>query len=151
AEAIAGQTPAVRLRLAFGGTVTGYGSYEDCIAAASAVPFAHQPLGAPMLYSSGTTGQPKGVRPLLLPVQVSESNDPIVAIAGQFFGVGPDTVYLSPAPIYHAAPLRWCGAVQALGGTVVMMPRFDAAASLRAIAEHVVTHAQFVPTMFVRM
>jgi fatty-acyl-CoA synthase len=151
AEALADRTPAVRLRLAFGGNITGYGSYEEAVAAASAVPFADQPHGGPMLYSSGTTGQPKGVRQPLPPVQVSELGDPVVAIAGQFFGVGTDTVYMSPAPIYHAAPLRWCGAVQALGGTVVMMPRFDAAASLQAIAEHMVTHAQFVPTMFVRM
>jgi fatty-acyl-CoA synthase len=67
------------------------------------------------------------------------------------FGVDENTVFLSPAPLYHAAPLRWCYGVQAWGGTVVLMSRFDAEGSLRAIQNHDVTHAQFVPTMFVRM
>jgi long-chain acyl-CoA synthetase len=151
AEAIMGLTAGVKLRLAFGGPVTGHGRYEETIAAASAVPFADQPHGATMLYSSGTTGRPKGVRPPLPAVQVSEQGDPLVAVASQFFGVGRATVYLSPGPIYHAAPLRWCGAVQALGGTVVMMKRFDAEQALAAIGDRHVTHAQFVPTMFVRM
>ncbi len=144
-------TAGVKLRLAFGGPVAGHGRYEETIAAAPAVPFADQPQGATMLYSSGTTGRPKGVRPPLPAVQVSELGDPVVGLAGQFFGVGRDTVYLSPGPIYHAAPLRWSGAIQAHGGTVVMMKRFDAGQALAAIGDRRVTHAQFVPTMFVRM
>jgi long-chain acyl-CoA synthetase len=151
ATAIADQTPGVKLRLAFGGQVPGYGSYEDTIAAASPTPPDDQPHGATMLYSSGTTGRPKGVRPELPGVQVSEPGDAVTSLAQQAFGMGRDTVYLSPGPIYHAAPLRFCGATQALGGTVVMMPRFDAEQALAAIAEYQVTHAQFVPTMFVRM
>ncbi len=151
AQEIAGQTTGVRLRLAFGGPVTGYDHYEQVVAAASSIPFADQPHGLTMLYSSGTTGRPKGVRPPLPAVQVSEIGDGVVGLAAQFFGVGTDTVYLSPGPIYHAAPLRWSGAVQALGGTVVMMKRFDAAQALAAIEEYHVTHAQFVPTMFIRM
>jgi long-chain acyl-CoA synthetase len=139
------------LKLAFGGEVVGYGSYEEAVAAASTVPFDDQPHGGPMLYSSGTTGRPKGVRPPLPDVQVTEPGDPLVRLAQHYFGVGQDTVYLSPAPIYHAAPLRWCAAVQALGGTVVMTARFDAERALGAIRDHRVTHAQFVPTMFVRM
>jgi len=151
AGAIADQTAGVRLRLAFGGPVTGYASYEDTIAAAPAEPFADQPHGATMLYSSGTTGRPKGVRPPLPAIQVSEQGESLTMLASMFFGVDRDSVYLSPGPIYHAAPLRWCGTVQALGGTVVMMKRFDAEQALAAIADHHVTHAQFVPTMFVRM
>ena len=151
ATAIADQTPGVKLRLAFGGPIAGYGSYEDTIAAASATPFEDQPHGATMLYSSGTTGRPKGVRPPLPPVQVSELGEAVVGLAQGAFGIGRDSVYLSPGPIYHAAPLRFCGAVQALGGTVVMMPRFDAEQALAAIEKYHVTHAQFVPTMFVRM
>ncbi len=151
AAAIADQTAGVRLRLAFGGPVTGYDSYEDTIAAASAEPFADQPHGATMLYSSGTTGRPKGVRPPLPAIQVSEAGESLAMLASMFFGVNRACVYLSPGPIYHAAPLRWCGAIQSLGGTVVMMKRFDAEQALATIQEHHVTHAQFVPTMFVRM
>ena len=151
AVAIGGRTPEVKLRLAFGGPVTSHDSYEETIAAASAGPFADQPQGATMLYSSGTTGRPKGVRPSLSGVQVSEAGEPLVGLASQFFGCDRDSVYLSPGPIYHAAPLRWSGAIQALGGTVVMMKRFDAEQALAAIADRNVTHAQFVPTMFVRM
>ncbi len=151
AEAITAQTTGVKLRLAYGGPVQGHDRYEETIAAASDVPFADQPQGATMLYSSGTTGRPKGVRPTLPERQVSEPGETLAALAQLFFGVTQDSVYLSPGPIYHAAPLRWCGAIQALGGTVVMMKRFDAEQALAAIAGRHVTHAQFVPTMFVRM
>jgi long-chain acyl-CoA synthetase len=151
AEAITELTPKVVLRLAFGGPVSGYDSYEQAIAAAPDTPLTDQPLGATMLYSSGTTGRPKGVRPPLSDRQVSEPDDALVMLAGLYFGVDEDAVYLSPGPIYHAAPLRWGGAIQALGGTVVMLKRFDAEQSLAAIADRKVTHAQFVPTMFVRM
>ena len=151
AEAIAGLTTGVKLRLAFGGQVKGYGGYEDAIAAASDEPFADQPNGSTMLYSSGTTGRPKGVRPSLPDRQVTEPGDALAGLASMFFGVNQDSVYLSPGPIYHAAPLRWSGSIQVLGGTVVMTKRFDAEQVLAAIGDHHVTHAQFVPTMFVRM
>jgi long-chain acyl-CoA synthetase len=151
AEAIMDRTPGLKLRLAYGGSVQGHDGYEETIAAAPQVPFADQPQGATMLYSSGTTGRPKGVQPRLPERQVSEPGETLAALAEMFFGVTRDSVYLSPGPIYHAAPLRWCGAIQALGGTVVMMKRFDAEQCLQAIADRHVTHAQFVPTMFVRM
>ncbi len=139
------------LRLAFGGDVEGYGSYAAALAAASPVPFADQPHGAPMLYSSGTTGRPKGVRLALPAVQIDQPGFAVVRNAGDVFGVTAESVYLSPAPIYHAAPLRWCGAVQAWGATVVLMKRFDAEQALALIQQHRVTHGQFVPTMFIRM
>ncbi|MBU3751773.1 MAG: AMP-binding protein, partial [Mycobacterium sp.] len=104
-----------------------------------------------MLYSSGTTGLPKGVKPPLPQRSVDEEGDAIVAIAGRIFGIEPSDIYLSPAPIYHAAPLRWCGMIQALGGTVVLMKKFDAEATLRNIETYRVTAAQMVPTMFVRL
>jgi fatty-acyl-CoA synthase len=151
AEALIGEAPNVSLRLAYGGAVPGYDGYQDALAAASDVPFDDQPHGAPMLYSSGTTGRPKGVRPPLPPVQVDGAGDPIVGLLGQVFGVDADAVYLSPAPFYHAAPLRWCGAIQAHGGTVVMLRKFDAERALKAVEDFSATHGQFVPTMFVRM
>ena len=151
AEAIVPLTKSVELRLAFGGVVSGYGNYAEALAAASAEPFDDEPSGAPMLYSSGTTGRPKGVRPPLQARKVHEPGEMVTQLAATVFGMNADSVYLSPAPIYHAAPLRWCGAVQGIGGTVVMTQRFDAEGLLAAIEEHKVTAGQFVPTMFVRM
>jgi fatty-acyl-CoA synthase len=144
-------TPAVTETLAFAGAIEGFGDYEAALAAADPTPPADQPRGADMLYSSGTTGRPKGIRPTLPDRQVDEPGDSYVAIFGPRYGFGPDTVYLSPAPIYHAAPLRFVGTVQALGGTVVMMESFSPEAALAAIEEHRVTHSQWVPTMFVRL
>lgn len=147
---VAGQIATVDVRLAFGGDVPGFGCYEDALAAAGP-PLAEQPCGAVMLYSSGTTGFPKGVKPPLPQRGVDEAGDPIVAIASGIFGMTSSDIYLSPAPIYHAAPLRWCGMIQALGGTVVIMKKFDAEETLRYIEKYRVTAAQMVPTMFVRL
>jgi long-chain acyl-CoA synthetase len=69
----------------------------------------------------------------------------------QNYGIGPDTVYLSPAPLYHTAPLAFCTSCHRLGATVVIMPKFDPEAALTAIAAHHVTVTQMVPTMFVRL
>jgi fatty-acyl-CoA synthase len=107
--------------------------------------------GIDMPYSSGTTGKPKGIRRVLPapgPLGVADS---LIRIARGLYGFGPDTVYLSPAPLYHAAPLRWSMTVQAVGGTVVLMDKFDPAGALRAMARHRVTHSQWVPTHFVRL
>jgi long-chain acyl-CoA synthetase len=135
---------------AFGGPVEGYASYEDLLAGTS-TRLADMPRGSDMMYSSGTTGRPKGVKQAMLPIQVTEPGDPIAGLLGGAFKIGPTDVYLQPAPIYHAAPLKWASAVQALGGTVVMMEKFDAEGALAAIEKYGVTCAQFVPTMFVRM
>jgi acyl-CoA synthetase (AMP-forming)/AMP-acid ligase II len=77
--------------------------------------------------------------------------DTLFLLVAGLFGANESTVYLSPAPLYHAAPLRFCLAVQRAGGTVVVMEHFDAEEALRLIDEHRVTFGQFVPTMFVRM
>ncbi|CQR65586.1 acyl-CoA synthetase [Streptomyces leeuwenhoekii] len=152
AEAVVAEgLPEVRLRLSFGGDVKGYERYEPAVAAFPPAPMGDQPRGADMLYSSGTTGRPKGIRPPLPQRQVNEPGDPLVALFGSRYGFGPDTVYLSPAPVYHAAPLRFGAVVHALGGTIVMMERFDPEQALAAIERYRVTHTQMVPTMFVRM
>ncbi|MEU7812248.1 acyl-CoA synthetase [Pseudonocardia sp. NPDC049154] len=151
AEKVLPNVPRIALKLAFNGRVAGFEPYEEALAAASDVAPEDQPHGMPMLYSSGTTGRPKGVRPALPDAQITEVGDPMMGLLVKSFGMSPQTVYLSPAPLYHAAPLRWCAAVQAAGGTVLVQRRFDAEGCLAAIAEHKVTHAQFVPTMFVRM
>jgi long-chain acyl-CoA synthetase len=141
----------VPLRLAFDGPIDGYCCYEDALRAASRAPLAAQPHGRAMLYSSGTTGRPKGVQPPLPDCEVDSPADPNVALQGKYFGVDQSTIYLSPAPLYHAAPLRWSAGIQAHGGTVVVMRKFDAQRSLETIEKYRVTHAQFVPTMFIRM
>ncbi|MGW4489279.1 acyl-CoA synthetase [Amycolatopsis sp. NPDC004368] len=151
AEAVVADTPKVSIRLAYRGSVPGYESYEDALASVSAEPLPEQPRGADMLYSSGTTGRPKGIKAPLPEREVHEPGDLYTAIFVPMYGFSADTVYLSPAPIYHAAPLRFGGVVQAVGGTVVMMERFDAEQALAAIERYGVTHSQWVPTMFVRM
>jgi steroid delta-isomerase-like uncharacterized protein len=144
-------TPAVGLRLAFGDPLDGFDDYNAALAWASTEPLASQPRGADMQYSSGTTGRPKGVRVPLSDRQVDEGYDGTTSLLGSVYDLGPDTVYLSPAPIDHAAALKFCAAVHALGGTAVMMQRFDAEAALAAIERYGVTHSQWAPIMFVRM
>jgi fatty-acyl-CoA synthase len=151
AQAIAAQVSEIELRLAFGGPVEGFGSFEEALAAASDVPFEDQPVGLDMQYSSGTTGMPKGVRAPLPSRQVTEPGDLLLAVFGKMYGFDEDTVYLSPAPLYHAAPLRFCGLIHMVGGTVVIMPRFDPELALANIEKFRATHSQWVPTMFVRM
>ncbi|MFI1235378.1 acyl-CoA synthetase [Nocardia salmonicida] len=152
AEQVSAQTPQVETRLAFDGPVEGYKSYEQALAAASTEPLADQPRGADMLYSSGTTGRPKGIKLPLSDRQVGDPpGDTYTAIFGPLYAFESQSVYLSPAPLYHAAPLRFGGVVNALGGTLVVMEKFDAELALATIERHRVTHSQWVPTMFVRM
>ena len=150
AEPVLPLVPEVRHWYAFGGQVAGYQSYSELLASAGPR-LTDQPRGSEMLYSSGTTGRPKGIKPRLVPGQVDEPGDPLVALLASAFKITKDDVYLSPAPIYHTAPLKWCASVQALGGTVVLMERFDAEEALAAIERFRVTVTQMVPTMFVRM
>ncbi|MCW2866689.1 MAG: lcfB 4 [Marmoricola sp.] len=126
------------------------GSLDELSAAAPETPLATETEGYYMLYSSGTTGRPKGIVPDLPgdPFGTGIQIDHMMAAA---FGFGRDTVYLSPGPLYHAAPLGWSLGTIRNGGTVVVMEKFDAAQALALIGRHSVTHAQFVPTMFVRM
>jgi long-chain acyl-CoA synthetase len=141
----------VTIRLLVGDTtVEGYERYNDAVAAYPAEPLAEELEGHAMLYSSGTTGRPKGIRYALERTPVG---NPQAALAGfaATYGVGEDTVYLSPAPLYHSAPLQFCISVTRLGGTAVILEHFDPEGALAAIERYHVTHAQFVPTMFVRM
>jgi fatty-acyl-CoA synthase len=110
-------------------------------------PIADQSAGADMLYSSGTTGRPKGIK-TALPVDPIETPNLLVQLASKFYALRPDSVYLSPAPLYHAAPLRWCMTVNFVGGTVILMDRFDPERALALIERYKVTHAQWVPTAF---
>ncbi|MGE0666261.1 MAG: AMP-binding protein [Sphingomonadales bacterium] len=149
AEALRPMTPDVQHRLMLDGDGHGYLSYGAIIARFPADPV-KTTQGAPMLYSSGTTGRPKGVRPKL-PEGPVDAETQLAAALKRLYDFSERTVYLSTAPLYHAAPLKFNMAVQALGGTSVIMEKFDAEAALAAIERHRVTHAQWVPTMFIRL
>ncbi|MBD0863555.1 AMP-binding protein [Gordonia sp. zg691] len=141
--------PGVETAIGVGGPIDGHLDYES-IVEGPAAPVAHEPVeGYYFFYSSGTTGRPKGIEPThdFPPFGTGLGLDQMMPA----YGVDSSTVYLCPAPLYHAAPLGWSLAMQRQGATVVVMPSFDAQQCLSAIEEHSVTHAQFVPTMFVRM
>ena len=142
--------PGVAHWLMLDGAIAGWAAYEAAVASHPATRIADEQAGGDMLYSSGTTGRPKGV---FVPPQEAaiDAPNPLTDLMSRLFGMGPDTVYLSPAPLYHAAPLRYSLGVQRLGGTVVVMAHFDAEAYLRLVAQYRITHSQLVPTMFVRL
>jgi long-chain acyl-CoA synthetase len=124
--------------------------YERALAAMSARPLDREVLGGRVMFSSGTTGRPKSIRHPALDVHPADA-PPHLGGYTSLFGLTADTVYLSPAPTYHTAPFRFTLAVTQLGGTVVSMERFDPVQVLAAIETYRVTHAQFVPTMLLRM
>ncbi len=129
------------------------GPYESFEAARDPMPttrIADETAGSDMLYSSGTTGRPKGVKPQLTGAEIDAVN-PLFMMTQGLFGFTPDSVYISPAPLYHAAPLRWCMSVHKLGGTVIVMEKFDPEAMLALIEKYKVDCGQFVPTHFVRL
>jgi long-chain acyl-CoA synthetase len=138
------------LLFSVGGAPAPYRSFEQARDAMPPTPIADQSTGADMLYTSGTTGRPKGVK-LALPEDPIDAPTTLVQLASKLYGLSKESVYLSPAPLYHAAPLRWCITVQHLGGTVILMERFDAESALALIERYRVTHAQWVPTHFVRL
>jgi long-chain acyl-CoA synthetase len=128
----------------------GLKSWRGLREAEPTTPIADESPGADMLYSSGTTGRPKGVRPPL-PTGEIDAPTPLMGMATTLYGMQPGTIYLSTSPLYHAAPQRWALTVQRVGGTVIISARFDAERSLALIEKHRVTHATFVPTHFIRM
>ena len=151
AAEIVADTPGVRLRLMLDGTIDGHESYEATVAARSAEPLPDRVAGTDMLYSSGTTGRPKGVASSWKPVPLAEARIGVANLLQLLFAFTQESVYLSPAPLYHAAPLRFCLSANALGGTVVVMDHFDPEQLLATLVRYRATHSQFVPTMFVRM
>ncbi len=154
AEAAAEMLPLIGdcdIRLMFDAASAGFDSFDDAIAAYPAEPLAEQPRGSTMLYSSGTTGRPKGIKRPLDGTSITEPDLIGAGLVGGIFGIGEGSVYLSPAPLYHSAPLSFTTGTQTMGGTAVIMDRFDPADALAYIEQYSVTHSQWVPTMFSRM
>ncbi|WP_354685166.1 AMP-binding protein [Cupriavidus necator] len=150
AAALVAQTPALIGRLMLDGTVPGYEAYETVLGRCPATRIDDETTGGDMLYSSGTTGRPKGVFAPPASPRIDEPTS-LTLLSERLYGFDADMRYLSPAPLYHAAPLRYNMTVQALGGTSVVMEHFDAEQFLQLVQQHRITHTQLVPTMFSRM
>ena len=128
----------------------GFRHLEDVLAESPLGPVADEHEGGWMFYSSGTTGQPKGIVPPLAKPPLGAPSFLTMMLTGMF-GFSADTTYLSPAPLYHASPAGWSTGTQRLGGTVVVMERFDPLELLAAIERYRITHVQLVPTHMIRL
>jgi long-chain acyl-CoA synthetase len=146
------QCPKVTLGLIVDGTGDD-GPFEDYAAAVAPcpdTPIADECLGTPMLYSSGTTGRPKGIlRPL--PENPPSEPLPLFDFLVRLWRYRDGMIYLSPAPLYHSAPQAAVSLTIRLGGTAIIMERFDPEAYLALVETYRVTHSQLVPTMFSRL
>jgi acyl-CoA synthetase (AMP-forming)/AMP-acid ligase II len=142
--------PTVKHIFYTGGAVEGARSWREAIAQFPATPVADESPGGHMSYSSGTTGKPKGIRHPL-PTGPVVAKSPIAEMISTFYGVDESSVYLSPAPLYHNAPLGYCTTLNRVGGTVVMLPKFDPILFLEAVEKYRINIVQVVPTHFVRL
>ena len=152
---IAGELDLQRMGLCIvvGGEAARFLPYDDALAGRPVAPIGDEAEGREMLYSSGTTGQPKGVRKYLSAATMGDPTATPALLAGNIARVGIDvtSIYLTPAPLYHSAPLVYSMAMHRLGATCVVMESFEPTSCLQTIERYRVTHAQFVPTMFTRM
>lgn len=144
-------TPGAPIFYITGKAQPGFRSWDEARDAQPATPIADEAAGYDMLYSSGTTGRPKGIKRPLSEPSILVPNPLLKLLCSTMCGMTEDSVYLSPAPLYHAAPLRFNMMCGALGGTSIIMEHFDAEDFLRLVEKHRITQSQLVPTMFVRM
>jgi acyl-CoA synthetase (AMP-forming)/AMP-acid ligase II len=149
-EAMLGSLGRLRLRLSIGGGIEGFDNLDEATATHTSTPIADETEGSWMFYSSGTTGQPKGILPTRSGAPLGTGSGFDLLLRGHY-GFSDETIYLCPAPLYHAAPAGWSLSTQRIGGTVVVMERFDPEAALAAIERYRVSHVLFVPTHFVRL
>ena len=151
ASEAAAMIPGEVSRYMSGRAAAGWQSWDAAIAAMPAVPIADEITGYAMLYSSGTTGRPKGVKRPFLDEPIGAMLPIADLLCRRMSGLNAGSVYLSPAPLYHAAPLLFTSVAATVGATAIIMERFDAEDFLSLVERHRVTHTQLVPTMFVRL
>ncbi len=152
AEAAAAMTPQLERKLITGpgDPPPGWESYDAAVAGYPDKPVPDESLGAAMLYSSGTTGQPKGILRDLPEIAPSEPL-PVLDFVQHVFGFREGMTYLSPAPLYHSAPQASVSGALRLGATAVVMEHFDPEQWLALVERYRVTHCQMVPVMFSRL
>jgi fatty-acyl-CoA synthase len=143
-------SPQCNVKLSIGGAIAEFEDYDAALVGQPATKLAEERLGGLMLYSSGTTGRPKGILNALTGLTPDRGASASHLLA-DIFGLNRSTIFLSPAPLYHAAPTGFAQAVIQAGGTIVLMDRFDAETALALIERYRITHSQWVPTMFIRM
>jgi long-chain acyl-CoA synthetase len=130
--------------------IQGYENYLPLRNQQETTPIEDETAGVEMLYSSGTTGKPKGIMTQLSGAAIDVPSA-LTLLLESLYHFDQSSIYLSPAPLYHSAPLRYNMAVQRFGGTCIVMEKFDAELALNTIEAYRITHSQWVPTMFVRM
>jgi len=152
AEAAAAKCPQLERKLVTGAAdlPPGWEACDDAVAGYPADPVPDETLGAAMLYSSGTTGQPKGIL-RELPDTTPDQAGLLVDFLSFLFGLRPGMVYLNPAPLYHSAPSANVATSLRLGATNVVMEHFDPEQWLALVEKYRVTHCQMVPVMFSRL
>ncbi|GLQ08007.1 AMP-binding protein [Sneathiella chinensis] len=150
AAAVVPATSHVETRFMLDDSTSDYRSFEEAVQDMPTAPLTDECEGTDMLYSSGTTGKPKGVKPAEIGNPIG-TDDSLYNVLRMLYGFREGLTYLSPAPLYHAAPLRYNMRVHRFGGTTIIMDKFDPENYLRLVQEHRVTHTQMVPTMFIRL
>ena len=151
ALALLDTAPRLDLRVAIGGQLPGYQHLDELLSTVANLPPPEPSEGTEMMYSSGTTGYPKAVRRPLPGPDGSWSQAATLAALHDRYGMTEESIYLSPAPLYHSAPFVFTMAGLRLGMTSIVMEHFDPEWALELIQNHRVTHVQMVPTMFLRM
>jgi fatty-acyl-CoA synthase len=141
--------PELLRKFIVGGETAGFEDWQSAVASQPSDEISDQSLGVPMLYSSGTTGKPKGI--FRAPQNTDLDAPHPLKLVGAYYGFSDTTVYLSPAPLYHSAPLFYNTLNMTGGGTSIIMDRFDPEQALALIERYEVTHSQWVPSMFIRM
>jgi long-chain acyl-CoA synthetase len=147
----ASEAKAAELRVAIGGPLPGFEDYEAALEGAPEADPAEPRLGDTMLYTSGTTGRPKGVRRALPDPEKAVMGYKILSAVFDFRPDAEDTA-LATGPLYHSGPINLCLAIPLNHGIpTFLMEKWDAEEMLRLIERHRVTHTFCVPTMFRRL